>query len=464
LTKRNWFRVHSFTGVITGLMLFVICWSGTFAVLSHELDWLATPEARVTHEQGEAASWGTIRAAVENEYPAAEIVLLDAPLYSRSAARVLVNLPEQDSVWVYVNPYTAEVQGALGYFNIQRFFRSLHYSLFVPGIAGIPVGLYLVSIFSITMLTSLVAALYFYKRWWTRFFRFKRGGGRVLWSELHKTAGLWSIWFVLVIGVTGVWYLYEAIQPGPVNYVGPPPGGIVEPPAPSSDPALPMLPLDRVIEKARAAWPALEINTVGHGWYSPGADTFYLEGQAGFPLVRDRANQVHLDPRTGEVLWQSGAADLPLYWLWSNMADPLHFGDFGGLWSKAVWFVFGLILCGLILTGTYLHSKRLIQEAGGRTRHRWPGTGAAISVSLLVLAASAPFGFSEAREYYGPTVDGVKQLPTLAPGVKAVIIGWVALTLTIIAGWVWMLWNAPAVRSVKKIDSEALARNGNSIR
>lgn len=66
----------------------------------------------------------------------------------------------------------------------------------------------------------------------------------------------------------------------------------------------------------------------------------------------------------------------------------------------------------------------------------------------LRLAASVPFAFQEAREYYGPTVDGV----------KALIIGRVAVTLAIIAGWIWMLWTAPAGRSQKARPVEAPSR------
>ena len=435
MTKRAWFRIHSFTGVITGLLLFVICWSGTWAVISSEIDWLVTPELRV-EPAGDTVTWGAIASAAQTAEPTATLDSVFAPLNTYAAATVSMRSPDGGYTTVLVDPYRADITGTFaGRFTVQRFFRSFHMQLFLP-----EVGLYLVTAFAITLLVSLVAALYFYKRWWTRFFRFKSGKGRVFWSELHKTTGLWSIWFIAIIALTGVWYLYESVQPGPNNYVGPPPGGVVAPALPASDPSQPALPLDQLIEKAERHWPAFTIGSIGYGWYSSDASTLYLEGQAGFPLVRDRANQIHLDPRTGEVLWQNSAADLPVYWIWSNMADPLHFGNFAGLWSKLIWFVFGLLLCGLILTGTYLHAKRLGRESKGRSRNRWPATSGALLVSILVLMASIPFGFWEAREYYGPTIEGVKQLPTLAVGVKAVIGIWVMMTLAILVAWVALLW------------------------
>ena len=441
MTTRTWFRVHSFTGVITGLLLFVICWSGTFAVVSHELDWLITPEARVV-SGGEPVSWGALQTAVQGAYPEAEIEQINAPLYRHSSAEVLIDLPDQKSVRVYVDPYSGDILGSHSDFNIQRFFRSFHMHLFIPN----GVGSYLVMMFGITLLVSMLAPLFFYKRWWRRFFRFRSGRGHVLWSELHKLAGLWSLWFVFIIAVTGIWYLFEALRgdlgDGRMNYVEP--AGIVQVIATEHPATAPLLPIDSLVAIAQRHWPELDIATVAEGWYSKLEHSLYLEGQAGFPLVRERANQMHLDRVTGEVLWQNSASDLPLYWLWSNMADPLHFGDFAGLWSKALWFLFGLILSGLILTGTYLHVRRLANKAG--ERHRWPGTAAAIIVTLIVLAASVPYGFHEAREYYGPTIDGVKLLPTLAPGVTVLLFGWVALTVAIIAGWVWMLYDrlAPA--------------------
>jgi len=440
MKTRTWFRVHSFTGVITGLLLFVICWSGTFAVLSYEIDLLVLPGARVAPAPVQAG-WGEWMDAVNRAYPGAQVSFLQPPLYPGSTAQAVVNLPEQGFAGVYIDPYRAEVVGQHSLFNVQRFFRDFHRRLFFPK----PWGGYLVDVFALTLLVSLVAALLFYKRWWRRGLRFRCGGGWVFWSELHKLTGLWSLWFVLVIALTGAWYLFEEgrshLGDGKVIYAGQGRAAVQQVPALGSDPALPRLPLDRLMAQVQSHWPTLEVTIVGYDF--PVEDAFYAAGRAGFALARDRANQIVLDASTGEVLSRHAWDELPPYWLWSNMADPLHFGDFGGLWSKLIWFVFGLALSGLILTGTWLHAQRLAREAGGRIRHRWPGTGAALAVSLLVLAASVPAGFQRAVGF-GPTVDGVRQLPDLAPGVQAVILGWTGLTLVILAVWVWLLWRTPA--------------------
>ena len=173
-SRRFWFRLHSFTGVVTGLLLFVICWSGTIAVVSQDIDWLVTPDLRVDVGD-ERRSVGEVYAAVQAAFPDGTVDSVRSPLYTRSAAEVVVNFAHQDSIRVSVNPYTAEVLGAGSYFTVQRFFRSFHMNLFLPEI-----GLYVVSVFAVTMTVSLIAALVFYKRWWRRFLAWPRGH-RVYW-------------------------------------------------------------------------------------------------------------------------------------------------------------------------------------------------------------------------------------------------------------------------------------------
>ena len=420
---RLWFRVHSFTGVITGLLLFFICWTGAFATISNEIDWLVTPEARVERD-AERASWGRLLSAVEAAFPVERVHVLDAPLYGRSAAEVLINLPEQKFLRVYVDPYTAEVQGAHSAVNVQRFFRDLHRRLFIPGALGI----YIVSVFSLTMLVSLVAALLFYKRWWRRFCQLRRSSARQFWSELHKLAGLWSLWFLLLMGVTGIWYGIEATRllPAPAD------------PKPlAADADKTVLPLDALVQAAQAHWPELRIERV----IPPGGrygSALYVEGRAGHVLVRDRINHLVLDAHGGAVVTRRSASQAGVFERWIDTADPLHFGDFGGLVSKIVWFVFGLLLSGLCLTGAYLHAQRLARVADRPSRSRWPGTAAACAVSLLVIAASVPLGVQRLR-FAGPLSDGVRRFPDLAPGVEVAILAWIAGTLLVIGAWVLIL-------------------------
>jgi len=100
-----------------------------------------------------------------------------------------------------------------------------------------------------------------------------------------------------------------------------------------------------------------------------------------------------------DVIDTGSGADLMAYEYWDHMADPLHFGDFGGLTTKLIWFVFGLELSGLCLSGAWLQVQRLRIRSGAR--QRWP-------------------------------IDGAQRLPDIATGVAVFIGGSLALTLAII--------------------------------
>nr|WP_276610907.1 PepSY-associated TM helix domain-containing protein [Wenzhouxiangella sp. XN24] len=423
--------VHSCTGVAAGLVLFVICWSGTFAVFAHEFDWLVTPQARV-QPGAEQRSWDEWLQAVREAHPEAEIFGIEAPRYARSAATALIVDARGQSRFVYVDPYRATVLGDSSTYTLHRFLRNLHMSFFMAS-----AGIYVVSVFALFLLLSMVSALYFYRRWWRRFLFMPRGRGHAYWSGLHRTTGLWSLLFVLLIGLTSVWYAAELLRvdviDGKFSHAGAGDSAVLQIPAPASASA-PALPLSTLLEKARAARPDLAIRQIGFGFYHEGA--LYLEGQAGHVLVRDRANQLHLDMQTGEVLYDQSAGRLPLYWRWSETADPLHFGDFAGLWSKSLWFLFGVMLCGLILTGAWLHAGRLHRDAD--QRYRWRVMPAALAASAGLFALAAYAGVDQAA-IYGYTEDGVQRLPDLLPGVRWAMVSWLSLTLVIIGAWLWLL-------------------------
>mgnify|MGYP006426619487 CR=1 FL=1 len=430
MTARSWFRVHSVTGVMAGLILFLVCWSGTTATLSNELDWLVTPEMWVTEGSGEVA-WEKVYDAVSRTVAPARIKSLQAPSHRYAPATAEIETPGQPKRLIYVHPRNGAILGAFSELSIQEFFRGLHRHLFLPK----PIGIVLVSLFAVALLSTVVAALMFYRRWWTRFFRLRvfARSGRVAWSDLHKTAGLWSLWFVCLIAITGIWYGLEATDAPDALFE---PVSARETTVPSVAPT-DRLPLGALIARVRATRPGLKIRKV----YPDGKDTagnqIHVVGRGQNWFLRDRVNSVTISAN-GVVINSRSEVDLTAYEYWVNMADPLHFGSFGGLVSKAVWFVFGLFVCGLILSGTWLHARRLSRSAGDVRGAQWPGTLPACGASVILLAATVSFGVEQIVAY-GATHGGIRYLPEVPLGATVFIVGWLVVTLTAIVLWLFIL-------------------------
>lgn len=345
--RRLWFDLHSWVGLKLCLFMGFICLTGTLAVFAQEIDWLLHAEMRVTPSDTQA-SWGELVGAAQQAHPEWALDGVTAPHATRFAAMAQMRTPEGRRRFVWIDPYRGHVTGDTHWFNAHRLLRNTHRHLMIPTKYGVP----LVAALSIPLLLSLISSFVIYKRWWRGFFSWPRADRpRRLWGDIHRLFGVWSLWFVALIAITGVWYLVESL------------GGDATPPAKIALPVEGKTPapadpqsIDRAVATLQQHWPELRIRGA-----RPSLDgqAMLLEGQARAWLVRDRANVVGFDLRDGRLLDRQDGRDMNLHQRIAEMADPLHFGSFGGWPVRLIWFLFGAALTTLCFTGVYLYGLRV---------------------------------------------------------------------------------------------------------
>lgn len=358
MTRRTWFNLHSWAGLKVSVFMFFISITGTLAVFAHDIDWLLTPELRVSVGD-QRASHGTLIDAAREAYPDWTLFYLFEPFEAWFAAELLAFTPDGERRRIYLDPYRGTVQGDVNWFNAHRILRETHRHLMLPTRIGVPI----VSLLALPLLISAVSSMWIYKRWWTGFFKRPRGNRkRRFWGDIHRLTGVWSLAFIFIIALTSVWYLVESLG-GNAPPAASLPRGNPEIPAPEVDGTT----LDAMIQQARTSFPELRIKQIilPRNQGQPVA----LLGQAEAWLVRPRANAVAFEPTSAVEVHRHAATQLSLHQRISEAADPLHFGTFGGLSTRILWFIFGLGMSALSLTGVYLYGLRLSgKKAAKRTR------------------------------------------------------------------------------------------------
>lgn len=352
--KKLCFNIHSWIGIKLSILFFIVCFSGTLATLSHEMDWLFIPEIRAI-PQKKTVSRNFIINNIKEKYPNGKITY-----WLRADEPYLCDvLYMEDKIsgktYVFANPYTGKIQG---YANLtfKRFFRDLHYFLFIP----FEIGKYTVLAFGFLLLFSLITALVFYKKWWKKLFKLQtKKGVLVFFRSLHRLVGLWSIPFTLLFSITGIWYFMERANVGNL-------GKKVNPRYPKIKTSSKenqevnnlsySIDYDRAVKIAEQKIPTLVVGSISPSRNNKSA--IYIRGKSNVPLVRQRANRVYIDPNSYEVLKVQKAKNIgTLMWL-NDIADPLHFGYWGGLVTKIIWFIAGLGISSLVLSGIWTTLKR----------------------------------------------------------------------------------------------------------
>lgn len=363
------FLVHSATGLWLTVLLAVVMVSGTITVLFAEIDWLAYPEMRVAPAESRVNP-GLLYDNVRAAYPDVGVSSLQtAALRERTAASALVAVPGGGFRSVWIDPYNGAVTGDTPIITIGRFINILHTNLFLPAI-----GRYVVNAFGVLMLISIVTGLITYKKFWRGFLRRPRfhRGARTWLGDLHRLTALWSVWFLLIIGLTGTWWFYEnpLVEPG-----GAP--DLVEarpdPPTLSTaelDALGPETPTPRsgaeIVAAVQAAYPGLRVTLLIPP--ANAAQPFTLRGDRGEVLVNGGANTVYVNPYTAGIMGARLSEDWTAMQRIDAAMHPLHYGSWAkrgaaDLAVKLVWFLGGAVASFLAVSGLIIYLKRTRRAA-----------------------------------------------------------------------------------------------------
>jgi len=366
LSNRFWFQLHGWFSLPVWLIFCFVCLTGTIAVVSHEITWLTNPAARATNPDNLAEkSMPELIAVVEQAYPSAKVstamsfesYLVNAVIFSDS---------DKPYAIAYVNQYTGEIQAINQGITFINFMRSLHGWLQFPWHVNFSVGYYLVCAMAVVMLGALVTGLMVYKKFWRAFTQPKlrlNQGKKTLLADLHRLAGVWSLWFLLLMSLTGLWYLFQAILWHNDVDIEPhaPIVAIEQLPHNSEQQPIKPFSLANALTIAQQRLPDFTptyIMPLEHN-----RDTYKLYGKGDFIFYDKYSYGVTVNPWTGAIESERSPAKMTTLQTLSHLADPLHYGNIGGIATKIIWFLFGVLLTSMSITGFMMWGARTIKAS-----------------------------------------------------------------------------------------------------
>ncbi len=389
------FWLHLVAGLISGVAIGIMCFTGTVLAFEKQLvAWSERDARRVTPPAPDsprltlAAMQARLRAAQPEPRPQ-NIVLQNDP-------HAAVAFTTGRTGGFYVDPYTGEIRrpasAAMGEF--MHTMTDLHRVLGFHGETGRPRGKLINGICNLAFFVLAVTGLYL---WMPRTWSW-RALKPVVWFRQNRTAkardfnwhnviGLWSAPVLIVLTLTAVpisfrWggtliYTLTGTEPPATGAATTPPPVTVTPPAPGASP----LPLDALVASAQKhtpAWQTLTLRSAGSA-AAPGrpgarpapeiknppttttaAATLTLRASAAWP--RTATTTLTLDPYTGEILKRTGYADLNAAQKVRSWTRFLHTGEALG-WPGQL--IAGLASLGgvfLVYTGFALSWRRFFTK------------------------------------------------------------------------------------------------------
>ena len=430
-------EAHGWLGLIISALLFVVFFTGSISFFRHEIEQWAL-QAHYQLEEYEPDGYLSVSEVFEialagRAYNPQEPQFVYPPTKAEPYYRAYINVDHSDDIanedyYLLINPKTGEIMGSMEDFFLADFIYILHYSL------NLPLGSYLIGLVTLAFLYIIFSGVLIHAKDMIRgFFRYRSNGReRSQLLDIHNIVGVISLPYTIMLAVTGLIFnlliIYQ-IAFALILYQGNTEAllsdaGIVSSSAKWQNIAWQSPPIDELYEQQVDRWGSIPTQVRITGYGDRGA-TLELFGETGQGLNGRYSISYNLYDRSVNYSDPSGDPNAVTQGI--SVVTSLHFGNFAGVDLRTIYFLLGLAVCALIVTGNLLWVRQ---------REKTLSSAAVTFVGRFTLASTAGVALACAAAFLAERL-----LPMGLSDRGGMLVNCFIITLLTATGYVWLVKN-----------------------
>lgn len=372
---RNIFKqLHLWVSVPFGLAITIVCFTGAMLVFEKEITALCTTKTRSVAPKGTPLPLDVLAEKVAGTLPD-DVKVTGIAVSDSNDEAYKVNISKPRRAAVYIDQYTGEIKGRserLPFFNVMfRMHRWLMDSQ--PKDGGIFWGKMIVGASTLAFVAILVTGLVVWlprnrKALNNRIRIVATKGVRRFWYDLHVAGGFYAILLLLAMSLTGLTWSFEWYRNGFYKTFGvetqqnrqndnnkekKESKGKKNQNEPKRQNRNPYEYWQEAFEAVVAKEPVFKQITVSDGSVSV--------SKGGFGNQR-ATDKYSFDKRSGEITTFEPYADSSPSSKIRGWIYSVHVGNWGGIFTRVLYFLAAMLGASLPLTGYYLWIKRLMSK------------------------------------------------------------------------------------------------------
>ncbi|MDR6942451.1 PepSY-associated TM helix domain-containing protein [Mucilaginibacter pocheonensis] len=345
---------HRWLGFISGLVVFIVSITGCIFCFQDEIQDALHSYRKVEVQYKPYVDPSILKAEALKDRAGATASYMYYYGIDRPAG-VLVNLPKNQMLYVYLNPYTGKIihteNPAKNFFIIVEF---IHLYLLLPARVGSLVVGISVIIFMVIMITGLIL-------WWPKRKSDRKRSFNIKWNgrwrrvnyDLHNVLGFYATSIALILSITGLSMVFESVREGIYTTANLGKAYPSEKVIPKSDSLLKAkvnskFVIDKAFASAQTRSSKAEMFLIFDDASTSGTIGITAFAQS---LHYYKSDEYVFEKYTGKLLKQTPHTQKSPGLKMNDMNYDLHVGQIGGLTTKIIAFLASLICASLPITG-----------------------------------------------------------------------------------------------------------------